>query len=140
LRISVTVAAARARKRASLLGRGRAPAWRAVCSSEVAMTSASLRDSQTILCATARSLAKSGLLADLHELEARQEENRWCEADALATDLLHRWPDVAVVLVEVARLRARQGRRDEAMDLLYSEHVGHNVRLLNHKMCAHLVK
>jgi len=45
-----------------------------------------------------------------------------------------------VVLVEVARLRARQGRPDEAMDLLDSEHVGPNVRLLNARMCAHLVK
>lgn len=97
-----------------------------------------VRDSQTILCATTRNLLTSGLLDALHELEARQEENRWREADALATDLLERWPDVAVVLVEVARLRARQGRHDEAMDLLYSEHVGQNVRLVNTKVCARL--
>jgi hypothetical protein len=101
---------------------------------------ASLRDSQTYVRTTSRSLAATGLLADLHELEARQEEHRWCEADVLASELLERWPDVAVVLVEVARLRARQGRPDEAMDLLDSEHVGPNVRLLNARMCAHLVK
>jgi hypothetical protein len=101
---------------------------------------ACVRDSQTYVRTTSRSLAAAGLLADLHELEARQEEHRWHEADALATVLLDRWPDVAVVLVEVARLRARQGRGDEAMDLLASEHVGHNVRLMNHGMCAYLVK
>ncbi len=102
------------------------------------MTPAPVRDSQTILCANTRKLLTSGLLDELHELEARQEENQWGEAEALAADLLDRWPDVAVVLIEVARLRARQGRHDEAMDLLYSEHVGHNVRLMNTKMCARL--
>jgi hypothetical protein len=99
-----------------------------------------VRDSQTCVRASSRSLAASGLLRDLQQLEAHQEERRWHEADALAGVLLDRWPDVAVVLVEVARLRVRQGRRDEAMDLLESEHVGQNVRLLNHRMWANLAK
>lgn len=98
------------------------------------------RDSQTYVRVNSRALADSGLLAQLQALEAHQEERRWGEADALASELLNRWSDVAVVLVEVARLRARQGRADEAMALLDSEHVGANVRLLNARMCAHLVK
>ena len=102
------------------------------------MSASTIRDSQTRLCATARSLATSGVLAALHDLEARQEDGRWGEADTLAAELLDRWPNVAVVLVEVARLRARQGRHDDAMDLLYNEHVGSNVRLVNYKMCARI--
>jgi hypothetical protein len=98
------------------------------------------RESQTYVRVNSRVLADSGLLAQLQALEAHQEERRWGEADALASVLLDRWPDVAVVLVEVARLRARQGRADEAMKLLDSDHVGDNVRLLNARMCAHLVK
>jgi hypothetical protein len=101
------------------------------------MTSAA-RDSQTALRLTANALAASGLLDALHELEAQQEELRWDDADALAEELLEQWPNVASVLVEVARLRARQGRHADAMDLLYNEHVGQNVRLINYKLCVGL--
>jgi hypothetical protein len=104
------------------------------------MCAVAARDSQTILRLTANALAASGLLDALHELEAHQEEQRWSDADALARELLDKWPNVASVLVEVARLRARQGRHDEAMDLLYNEHVGQNVRLINYKLCVGLVR
>jgi hypothetical protein len=107
---------------------------------ETPMSAAPARDSQTILRLTANALAASGVLAMLHTLEAHQEESDWARADALAADLLERWPDVPSVLVEVARLRARQGRHAEAMDLLYNEHVGQNVRLLNYKLCVDLVR
>jgi hypothetical protein len=97
------------------------------------------RDSQTILRLTANALAATGLLDALSELEAHQEDRQWDAADALAAELLEQWPNVASVLVEVARLRARQGRHEEAMDLLYNEHVGQNVRLINYKLCVGLV-
>jgi len=104
------------------------------------MSAAPARDSQTILRLTANALAASGVLDMLHELETHQEKRDWARADELAGDLLERWPTVPSVLVEVARLRARQGRHSEAMDLLYNEHVGQNVRLLNYKMCVDLVR
>lgn len=72
----------------------------------------------------------------LHQLEACQEEGRWERADAIAAWLLARWPETAAVLVEVARLHARQGRYDEAMELLHRAPVGENVRLLNYPLCA----
>jgi predicted Zn-dependent protease len=78
------------------------------------------------------------LLAELHDLEAMQECGDLPAADARAEALLQRFPDVAVVLVEVARLRARQGRYDEAMELLHRDAVGRNVRFLNYKLCAPL--
>jgi hypothetical protein len=78
------------------------------------------------------------LLAELHELEALQECGDLHAADALGTELLERCPHVAAVVVEVARLRARQGRYDEAMDLLHRECVGSSVRLLNYRLCAPL--
>jgi hypothetical protein len=105
-----------------------------------ALAFAPVRDSQTCVRLNSGALAASGLLADLQRLEAHQEEHRWGEAEVLASELLDRWPDVAAVLVEVARLRVRQGRRDEAMLLLDSDHVGQNVRLLNHRIWASQAK
>jgi hypothetical protein len=78
------------------------------------------------------------LLAELHHLEARQECGDLDGADALAASLLARFPEVPVVIVEVARLRARQGRYDEAMELLHRDCVGKNVRVLNYRLCAPL--
>jgi hypothetical protein len=78
------------------------------------------------------------LLSELHHLEAIQEGGDLDGADALAQGLLERFPDVPAVVVEVARLRARQGRYDEAMELLHRDCVGPNVRVLNYRLCAPL--
>jgi hypothetical protein len=78
------------------------------------------------------------LLSELHELEAEQEAGDFGRADEHAASLLARFPQVAVVLVEIARLRARQGRYDEAMELLHRDAVGKNVRVLNYRLCAPL--
>jgi hypothetical protein len=78
------------------------------------------------------------LLAELHDLEALQESGDLDGADSLAASLLERYPDVAAVVVEVARLRARQGRYDDAMALLHRDCVGSSVRLLNYRLCAPL--
>jgi thioredoxin-like negative regulator of GroEL len=85
---------------------------------------------------TSTTLAATGLLDALAALEHYQEDGAFERANALAAQLLEAWPMTAAVLVEVARLYARQGRHEEAMDLLCSEHVGKNVRLLNYRMCA----
>lgn len=87
---------------------------------------------------TARSLTETGLWDALALLEAFQEEGAWDRADALAAHLLESWGNVPVVIVEIARMRARQGRRDEAIDMLFSEHVGKNVRLSNIRQCVRL--
>jgi hypothetical protein len=103
------------------------------------MTASTQRDlSADSLGHTAKDLAATGLLEALATLEHHQEDGEWDEANALAAQLLEAWPMTAAVLVEVARLYARQGRHDEAMDLLCSEHVGKNVRLLNYRVCARL--
>jgi hypothetical protein len=78
------------------------------------------------------------LLADLQQLEALQEAGDLAAADVRAEELLARFPDIATVVVEVARLRARQHRYDEALELLHRECVGKNVRLLNYRLCAPL--
>ncbi len=78
----------------------------------------------------------NSLWCALHLLEACQEEGRWERADSIARWLLARWPETATVLVEVARLHARQGRYDQAMDLLHRAPVGRSVRLLNYPMCT----
>ena len=78
------------------------------------------------------------LLAELHHFEALQERGDLAAADALAESLLARFHAVAAVVVEVARLRARQGRYDEAMELLHRDCVGRNVRFLNYRLCAPL--
>jgi hypothetical protein len=78
------------------------------------------------------------LLSELHHLEAMQERGDLDGADALAESLLARFPEVPAVVVEVARLRARQGRYDEAMELLHRDCVGKNVRFLNYRLCAPL--
>ena len=85
---------------------------------------------------TSTALAATGLLEALAALEHYQEDGDWKRANALASRLLEAWPMTAAMLVSVARLYARQGRHEEAMDLLCSEHVGKNVRLLNYRMCA----
>jgi hypothetical protein len=87
---------------------------------------------------TARSLTETGLWDALARLEALQEEGEWSHADALADVLMEKWGTVPVVIVEIARMRARQGRRDEAIDMLFSEHVGKNVRLANIRHCVRL--
>jgi hypothetical protein len=78
------------------------------------------------------------LLEELHELEALQECGDLDAADSRAEDLLARFPHVPAVVVEVARLRARQGRYDEALELLHRDCVGSGVRLLNYRLCAPL--
>jgi hypothetical protein len=85
---------------------------------------------------TAKTLAATGLFDALVALEHYQEDGDFERANVLATRLLEAWPMTAAVLVSVARLYARQGRHDESMDLLCSEHVGKNVRLLNYRLCA----
>lgn len=92
----------------------------------------------TVTLSPPSSLSDSKLWNLLHMLEAYQEDGRWARAEALAEQLLARWPKTATVLVEVARLRARQGRYDEAMELLHREGVCKNVRILNYRLCAPL--
>ena len=87
---------------------------------------------------TARSLTETGLWDALGLLEAYQEDGEWDRANALAEQLLIRWSEVPVVIVEIAHLRARQGRCDEAIDMLFSDHVGKNVRLINIRQCVRL--
>jgi hypothetical protein len=82
--------------------------------------------------------ATPALLDELHHFEALQESGELEAAAALAESLLARFPDVPAVVVEVARLRARQGRYDDAMDLLHRDCVGTNVRFLNYRLCAPL--
>ena len=89
---------------------------------------------------TSTTLAATGLLDALAALEHYQEDGDWKRANALAATLYEAWPMTAAVLVSIARLYARQGRHEEAMDLLCSEHVGKNVRLLNYKLCARPVR
>ncbi len=78
------------------------------------------------------------LLTELSDLEALQESGELEDADACAGDLLERYPEVPAVVVEVARLRARQGRYDEALELLHRDCVASSVRLLNYRLCAPL--
>lgn len=66
----------------------------------------------------------------LNLLESYQEEGRMAEADALAGELLRRWPNEQAALVSVAKLREAQGRLDEALKLIRDRHVDTTINSL----------
>jgi tetratricopeptide (TPR) repeat protein len=84
-------------------------------------TAAALRDDfDTAVAAFERSLASDpeSVLAALSLIDAYARLGRIDEADRLATGLLARHPADGGVLVAAARLRERQGRVAEAIELL----------------------